>query len=70
MICDRTPTGEMLIIGIKPKCPSCGSRKMKSWIQVTPTEAWPLPEVEHKCWDNKSADQKLEAVEDAIQMIL
>jgi DNA-directed RNA polymerase subunit RPC12/RpoP len=70
MICDRTPTGEMLIIGLPPKCPSCGSRKMKSWKQIQPSETWPLPVVEHKSWDNKSANERLETVDRSIQEVL
>jgi hypothetical protein len=70
MICDKTPTGGTLVIGMPPKCPSCGSRKMESWEQISPTEAWPLPVVEHKSWDSKSAVEKFNIIERLIQEVL
>jgi hypothetical protein len=70
LICDQAPDGGKLIIGIHPKCPSCGSRKMKSWKQIHPAQIWPLPSVEHKKWDTKSDSEKLAAIDSAIRKII
>lgn len=69
LICDEAPDGGKLLIGVAPMCPSCGSREMKSWKQIHPTQIWPLPIVEHKKWDSKSHSEKLAIVDKAIKQI-
>jgi DNA-directed RNA polymerase subunit RPC12/RpoP len=62
VVCDPTPDGQQLEIGLPPKCPSCGSRKMANWQQVIPVQAWTLPLVSHERWTAMTERQKVELV--------
>ncbi len=64
--CEKTSNGESLIIGLSPKCPSCGLRKPASWLQITPVRQWPLPKVRHDSWNTMKTTEKADAIDRAI----
>jgi hypothetical protein len=66
-LCDRTPDGHPLEIGLCPRCPFCGKRKMANWQEVSPVRSWPLPIVTHECWDGLNFREKGCWIEKAIR---
>ena len=70
VICDPAPNGQTLVIGLAPRCPSCGCRKMASWEQKTPVQPWCMPLVEHNRWTAMTQQQKADCVDQAIRMRL
>jgi hypothetical protein len=68
--CDPSPTGELFRIGLLPKCPICGFRKMSRWAPAIPPQEWVLPLVEHKAWDAKTLTEKSSLIDQAIRQHL
>jgi hypothetical protein len=55
--CDPAPNGSTYRIGFPP-CPSCGTRKFKTWSFARKYDGALLP-VTHRAWSSASRDQKL-----------
>jgi DNA-directed RNA polymerase subunit RPC12/RpoP len=70
VICDRNLTGEKFAIGLLPRCPHCGSRKMESWEQTKPIKTWILPSIQHIECDNISSNEKHIKISEAIRRCL
>ncbi|MBP8260594.1 MAG: hypothetical protein KA118_13125 [Verrucomicrobia bacterium] len=67
---DPTSGGEMLKIGVHPRCPHCGSREMGNWQEISPPRLWPLPSVTHKKWNALTKQQRVELIGRGIQSSL
>lgn len=70
MACDKSKKGDLFSIVATPKCPSCGSRKMKAWDVADPGYAWPLPVVTHESWNAKAPPEKAAIIHEAIRAYL
>ena len=68
--CDRAPNGEKFAIGLRPMCPSCSTRNMKSWEPVIPIRNWPIPIVTHQLWEAKSVEEKNVTIKGAVAAVL
>jgi len=68
--CDKTADGASLEIGLPPKCPTCGSHKPASWLQLMPARAWFLPAVRHELWKTRSPAQKALMIDEAVNRFL
>lgn len=69
-VCDKHPRGESFAIGLLPKCPSCGSRRMESWEPLRPIQEWPLPSVTHETWDHLTPPEKRGVIDRALRQAL
>lgn len=56
--CDVSTDNEKYKIGLKPKCPSCGSHDMASWEIATPQGYIELEHVSHTYWNSLTSDDK------------
>ena len=70
LTCDVTPEGHLVRIGLLPRCPSCGSRRMESWQPTAPIRDWALPAVTHKSWVAKSSVEKALAIGETVRRFI
>jgi hypothetical protein len=66
--CDPAPDGSLYMMNMWPKCPVCGSVRMRSWNVASPPRpvADPVPEVSHSQWQRLDRGAKVDRLRYAL----
>jgi hypothetical protein len=68
--CDKSPSGFRFLFGLKPRCPFCKSRRMKSWRERMPIVRVDLPPVTHHEWDALPEHERARILEGEIRRLV